>query len=109
MYLRTESGNSSNIKFGGWDPAALAPGADLKMFRTVSTSHWDLKSDDFLMGGKPFLQDVRYISIDPHIPYLYIPTYDWNLFSNAMSENYPDLKCSSANNRCFWSTSCAQI
>ncbi len=26
MYLRAENGNSSNVKFGGWDPSALAPG-----------------------------------------------------------------------------------
>jgi hypothetical protein len=29
LYFRLETGNSSNIKFGGWDPSALLPKTQL--------------------------------------------------------------------------------
>lgn len=34
LYLSENTGNSSNIKFGGWDPSALQPGENLMHFRT---------------------------------------------------------------------------
>lgn len=81
LYIRNENGNSSNIKFGGWDRSALYPGQTLTTFRTYSTAHWDLKANSFMLGGKTFLGDRRVISIDPHIPYLYIPNADWTDFA----------------------------
>jgi len=36
IFMTDNNGNSSNIKFGGWDQSAIAPGHFLKMFRTYS-------------------------------------------------------------------------
>lgn len=102
LYIREEYGNSSNIKFGGWDPSALQPGASLITFRTYSPQHWDLKADNFMIDGKAFLSDVRIISIDPHIPYLYIPNNDWNDFAREMSLIYADIVCEFSANRCYF-------
>ena len=108
MYMRHENGNSSNIKFGGWDKSALAPGVALRTFRTYSPAHWDLKANNYMLGGKCFLCDVqRIISIDPHIPYLYIPTNDWTDFADAMTANFGTLHCDSAKNLCYFAESCA--
>jgi hypothetical protein len=47
-----------------------------------------------MIGAKSFLEgDVRVISVDPHVPYLYIPNNDWNLFSIAMAKVYGTLVC----------------
>ena len=42
IYSRLESGNSSFVKFGGWDEIAIADGSALKMFRTVDLKSWNL-------------------------------------------------------------------
>jgi hypothetical protein len=102
-------GNSSNIKFGGWDQSAIAPGHYLKMFRTFSPQQWDLKADNFLLGGTSFLMASRVISIDPHIPYLYIPNNDWIDFANTMEKHYGKLYCQFSKNKCYFDTACANV
>jgi hypothetical protein len=55
MLIRPEDGNSSNIKFGGWDQSALQPGAEMSWFRSYNIKGWDLKSNEAMIGGKPFV------------------------------------------------------
>lgn len=55
MLIRPDTGNSSNIKFGGWDQSALEDNAEMMWFRTYSNQGWDLKSNEAMVGGTPFL------------------------------------------------------
>lgn len=45
-----EGKNTSFVKFGGWDQKGMADGQELKMFRTVNTSTWNLKTNGFKIG-----------------------------------------------------------
>mmetsp|Transcript_18776 Transcript_18776/g.28900 ORF Transcript_18776/g.28900 Transcript_18776/m.28900 type:complete len:125 (+) Transcript_18776:419-793(+) len=42
FYTSLERGNSSIIKFGGWDPDAVAEGEQLSTLQTLNTSTWAL-------------------------------------------------------------------
>lgn len=62
-----------------------------------------------MLGGKTFLGDRRVISIDPHIPYLYIPNADWTDFAQAMTAHYSNLICEFSKNRCYFDIACGKL
>ena len=69
----------------------MVDGQELKMFKTVNSSTWNLKTSTFKIGtqelqdkGAPLLN--REIDINPHFPYLYLPDADWNAFADALEK-----------------------
>ena len=84
-------GNSSVVKFGSWDPSALAQGAHLTTLRTRNAKNWVLKSQEIKLNGVSFLSGVdKDIDISPHLPYLYMPDGEWSHFAYTLNEMFGD-------------------
>jgi hypothetical protein len=84
-----KDGNSSVVKFGSWDPSALAPGASLTTLRTNDAKNWVLKSSEIKLNGVSFLSGVdKEVEISPHLPYLYMPDAEWSHFAYAMNNMF---------------------
>lgn len=49
----------------------------------------------------------RVISIDPHIPYLYLPKDDFHKFSVEMSKHFGKIYCK--DHFCMFDTDCANV
>ena len=105
-----ENGDSSVLKFGSWDRSALAPGQELKNFKTKDSNSWIVNAKDFYLDGETFVTGiVKEIDFSPHLPYLYLPNGDWTHFAFKMGEKYPDIDCSYGANHCRWSKPCSQV
>ena len=105
-------GNSSVIKFGGWDLEALTPGTSLTVLKTENEKSWTLKSSLFSYNGTNLFTSVveKNIDLNPHLPYLYIPDADWTHFAYSMHNIYAttgyDIDCDFGGNYCRWATDC---
>jgi hypothetical protein len=84
-----KEGNSSVVKFGSWDPSALAHGEHLTTLRTRNAKNWVLKSQEIKLNGVSFLSGVdKDIDISPHLPYLYMPDGEWSHFAYTLNEMF---------------------
>ena len=58
---------------------------------------------NFYIGANHFIYgQVRYLEINPNLPYLYIPDDDFISFQSLMVKMYPDIICSYKLNVCYW-------
>jgi hypothetical protein len=71
---------TATVKFGSMDLAAIRDGQikNMRVFRTTSLNSWRLQANKWLLGNVEW-QSKRLIDIDPSLPYIYIPTSDWDL------------------------------
>ena len=82
-------GNSSIIKFGGWDLDALDPGTSLTVLKTANEKSWTLIASEFMYNNKSLLTGVnKNVDLNPHLPYLYIPDGDWTHFAFVINDLY---------------------
>jgi len=105
-----KDGNSSVVKFGSWDPSALAPGAHLTTLRTRDSRNWVLKSQEIKLNGVSFLSGVdKSIDISPHLPYLYMPDGEWSHFAYTMNDMFGgQISCEWRDNYCRFQGSCSK-
>lgn len=109
FYVKPESGNTSQIKFGSWDKSAFD--GELLMFRTTSQYSWALNANQFKLGAVDLLLGDRFVQMDPMYPYLYIPDADFQVFAKQVQSNYAKLfqnKICDAG-KCKWDKPCDQI
>jgi len=84
-----QRGNSSIIKFGGWDQSALKPGSSLTVLKTKDEKSWTLSASEFLYNGTNLITGIdKRIDLNPHLPYLYIPDADWTHFAFTINSQY---------------------
>lgn len=108
-------GNSSVIKFGGYDESALQAGSSLVVLRTKSEKSFTLIAAEFYYGAVNLLSGVaKDIELNPHLPYLYVPDADITHIMYQINAMYPDgsaypIDCDYSNNYCRWSASCDTI
>ena len=72
-------GDSSVVKFGGWDQNALADGSSLTVLRTKDETSYTLIASKFFYGTHDLLPNTgvtKDIELSPHLPYLYVPDAD---------------------------------
>jgi hypothetical protein len=82
-----KDGNSSVVKFGSWDPTALAPGTELNVIRTTNSRNWVVAASEFKLAGITLLTGIdKDIDISPHLPYLYMPDAEWSHFAYNMND-----------------------
>jgi hypothetical protein len=106
----TKFANSSNIKFGSWDQQAMVSYGELRMFRCQDLNAWRVAGRNFYIGVNHFIRgQVRYLEINPNLPYLYIPDEDFISFQSLMVKMYPDIICSFKLNVCYWDKSCSEV
>ena len=60
VYMQMKVGNTTHIKFGGYDKEGIAPTQKLTFLKTIDNSTWQLEiensmiMDDFILGaGSP--------------------------------------------------------
>lgn len=78
MYVKEAGGNSSSIKFGGYDPS----GADgvIHFYKSKKNDDWVLKGGNMRVNGHPAINSEREMRFTPELPYLYIPAQDFAEF-----------------------------
>ena len=108
-------GNSSVIKFGGYDENALADGNTLTVLRTKNEKSFTLLASDFYYGDTSLLTGVpKDIDLNPHLPYLYVPDADITHVMYKINELYPEssahpIDCDYSGNFCRFKESCETI
>jgi hypothetical protein len=89
IYLRPEHNAAipSVVKFGDWDQEAIIPGHTLKMFKTNNNSKWSIPAKNVWLNDIVLLQGVgKYIELNPHLPFIYIPTPDWTHYAYELNK-----------------------
>ena len=86
FYVKPETGNTSQIKFGSYDVSATD--GPMLMFKTVSDISWVIKGNSFKLGDTTFLEQERFVNMDPMVPYLYIPDADFQLVAQRIHKNF---------------------
>lgn len=103
----TQFANSSNVKFGSWDAEAIVGGNELQLFKCQDLTAWRVKAKNFDIGSDAFIAGTtRYLEINPHLPYLYLPDEDWTKFEEIITKTYEDILCSYRLNVCYWNMPC---
>lgn len=104
---RAQFANSSNVKFGSWDAEAIVGGHELQVFKCQDLTAWRVGAKNFAIGSDAFIPGAtRYLEMNPHLPYLYLPDEDWTKFEEIMTKTYKDILCSYRLNVCYWNTPC---
>ena len=109
-----QRGNSSVIKFGGWDQSALKPGTQLTVLKTKDEKSWTLSASEFLYNGTSLITGIdKRIDLNPHLPYLYIPDADWTHFAFTINSLYATaqypIDCNYGGNYCRWQAHCDDL
>lgn len=75
MYISTEPGNSSHIKFGGWDSQGIADGDSLHMIDTISTDSLAVKLTSFSINRRVYHTEdpQQSLILDPSVQYIHVP------------------------------------
>lgn len=93
FYIRANYPTNSNVKFGSYDLAGIAPGANLAMYKTASLSTWGIFADKLKCNNHELYAGTREFLFDMNIPYIYLPGDDWDLFADAMILFDADIIC----------------
>lgn len=87
MYVEMEEGNTSQIKFGSYDDVALT--SDLGLLKTYNEYTWSVRAKNFKIGDKDITTTTdRFVSLEPQLPYLYIPSDDFDTFTSQVHKIY---------------------
>lgn len=72
----------------------MAPGAQLNVFKTAGIRNWNL------VASKATINDIniinaaespnRYVNFEPGVPYLYLPTLDYNNVVTQLKSIFSD-------------------
>ena len=109
LYLGNEHGNSSVLKFGNMDDIGMLPNAEMRTFRTRQLSSWQLVADHMSLDYQTVIPfSDRYLTFNPHVPYVYVPQADWLSFRDVAQKQWSDLTCVGDWGTCFFESSCAQ-
>jgi len=85
IYLTSNEKMKSNIKFGSYDVEGIDPTTTLTLIRTVNTTSWALKANDFKIGSIPLLiYGDRQAIIEPSSPFIYVPGDDFQKIARAL-------------------------
>jgi len=88
-------GNSSVVKFGGYDESALK--GEMNIFSTTTTDAWMLTAKGFSFGGNDdntSQSEPRHVVFSPDKPFLYLPPTDMKILREELLTAYrPDLTC----------------
>jgi len=122
VYVSEEEGKSSIIKFGGWDQISLKNGTELHMFKAATKSSWHLISDSITFAGKNLLtaedssfggrtveKKDRFINIDPMVPYVTVPSSDFELIKKQLMSLKEGVECPSGLNGCKINNKCEEV
>jgi len=99
----------SSIKFGSYDEVAFT--GEMSLFKTRSTSSWDIKLYGIVFGGTTFTAPAltaEYVSVDPGWPYIALVQHDYDLVQAELLKLYPTIQCT-GNTVCFFTQTCDTV
>jgi len=108
FYINLGNHNSSSIKFGSYDNSGIANGAIMAVYRTIDKTKWSIYGEHFKANGHK-VAEMREISFDMQLPYLYIPKTDFLNFAVSLAIFDVGIKCSSKENSCKYKKPCDQV
>ena len=107
FYVRMESGNSSVIKFGSYDESGIEPGHRLRVFKTIAINSWSLRANNLKLGVEALkTSGYRQISLEPQLPYLYMPDADFDEFRLKLNKIIGTPVCAYGDNLCKFQSPC---
>ena len=118
IYTRTEFGNSSIIKFGGWDQSALKDGTNLTMYKIGSDDQGGdlaLKANMIEMGNLSFISPylelkTQRINFNPAVPFVYTNSASFKTIIDVLKSNYTNSTGFSCDGgQCYFPHSCEQL
>jgi|TARA_B110000305_G_C19017333_1_gene437714 hypothetical protein len=81
FYVNLKGGHSSLVKFGSYDQSGIQKNSQMRLFKTASVNTWTLRANSFFVGDKRIeIARDRYVSLEPQLPFLYIPDSDFSKF-----------------------------
>ena len=87
IYQSNVPGNSSFVKFGGWDPEAIIGKNESLIYftKTNTTNTWNFEVDEIHFDGTKaqYLYWI-YVNLNPSLPYMYIPDDHYNTTVNLL-------------------------
>ena len=105
-----KEGKTTHLKFGGWDPEAIAYGSDLTFLKTDSSSDWKLNMDIASFAGEDIeANEARYGIFELAFPYMYIPMSDFNRIADIVNTKLGQVKCLKNIGKCYFEDSCDKI
>jgi len=81
LYL--QKGQSSSIKFGSYDRAAIQNFSEFETFKTINREDWRVIASDPLINGNNFQTKTELpieFQVDPQLGLIYIPSDDYTIF-----------------------------
>jgi hypothetical protein len=87
LYISLKKGNSSHIKFGGWDRAATMNKRDPIMLRAVKKDSYELNFGNVLFSQKEIFDTMEAnVLFDPGSKYIHVPEKDFNNMRNTINQ-----------------------
>jgi len=110
-----DGGNSSHIKFGGYDESAFVQ--ECHMIKSYSNSEWALPYDKLTIGNTEYYsatvdgdKEPKLAEFNPAYPYIYLPNNDFATFSKNFNNKMKDVDdtfvCQNNEGYCRASISC---
>ena len=109
FFVKPGRGTQSSIKFGSWDPNAIASG--FRMYKTTSPHSWAVDAVQFKLGDTDLGLGHRYIELNPMYPYLYLPDEDFKAFAAQIHTNYESWYQNDIcdEGKCKWDKPCKEV
>jgi hypothetical protein len=83
---------------------------NISVISTVDDKTWGVRMNHFFINNQSiFQQDKAVVRFEPSLPFIYIPTQEWTLFSISIENLYGDIKCNSFKGECAWDMPCDQV
>lgn len=82
------------------------------MFKTNSINQWSIPAKKISVGKKLVTKGVgKFIELNPHLPFIYIPTPEWSHFGYALNQIYDTkgINCNPRDNYCKFESACHQV
>lgn len=96
LYTSIRSDVPSSLKFGGYDVSGIKPGEQLTWMHTKENDSWALAARFMIVFDETVQMEAdqpRVILIEPQMPYMYLPEFEFASFAQNAMDVYPDLKC----------------
>jgi len=79
------------------------------MFKTASLNTWTLRANSFFVGDKRIeVVRERFVSLEPQLPFLYIPDSDFSKFREQLNNIIGTPICSYSDNVCKFQAPCSE-
>ena len=111
VYLSKKVGNTTHLKFGGYDKEGIEGGLDnLQFLRTNSDDTWRLQMHSARVGNDMIeleidrLEHPRFAIFELAYPYIYVPMDDFNVLAEVINAQYSSssIACLQKAGRCLF-------